>query len=452
LSYLPQSARDRAALLAALGIGSEEELFHQIPDALRATATPQLPDPLTEPELVRHASRLADSNRSLHDLVCFAGGGIYDHFIPSIVPAVVVRPEFMTSYTPYQAEASQGMLQAMFEYQTMVCELTAMEVANASLYDGATALGEAIFMAASLTGRSRAVVSRALGPAARQVAQTYTSGAGIEIIEAPFDPISGETNHQALGKLLGPEVCCVALQQPNQFGVIENMAAAAALAHGAGALFVASVEPISLAILQPPGEYDADIAVGEGQPLGLAPSYGGPLLGLFACKGSLMRHMPGRVIGETVDHDGRLAYCLTMQAREQHIRREKATSNICTSQQLCALAAAVYLAALGPDGLREVAELGVQKAHYLRDRLIEAGVGAPRFRGAFGSEFAVRLTGPGDRAVADLAGQGYLVGPGLGQAYPELGDCLLLAATEQRTQEEIEGLVAALHSWGSVSV
>jgi glycine dehydrogenase subunit 1 len=449
LSYLPQSDRDRAELLAALGIASPEELFEQIPTSLREAATPRLPGPLTELELLRHLQQLADRNRSLEDLVCFAGGGVYDHFIPSIVLDVIRRPEFATGYTPYQPEASQGILQAMFEYQTMVCELTGMEVANASLYDGASALGEAVLMAASLTGRHSALVSRAVSPAARRVARTYTSAAGVAVLEVPYDGLTGRSDLDDLQDLLTGDVCCVVWQQPNYFGVIEDMAAAAKAAHAAGALFVAAVEPISLGLLQPPGEYGADIVIGEGQPLGLTPSYGGPLLGLLACRQSMVRQMPGRVVGETVDSEGRVAYCLTLQAREQHIRREKATSNICTSEALCALAAAVYLAALGPDGLREVAELGVQKAHFLRDALSAAKVGSPRFAGPVVNEFVVRLTEPAEAVVRRLADQGYLVGPALGREYPELEDCLLVAVTEQRTREEIGGLVEALRVAGS---
>jgi len=447
VTYIPQSDRDKTQMLAALGIESVEELFSQIPSVLRTSVLPAIPAPLTESELVRHMQELAGENRSLQDLVCFAGGGIYDRFIPSIVRDVVSRPEFVTPYTPYQAEVSQGTLQAMFEYQTMVCELTAMEVANASLYDGATSLAEAIFVAASVTRKHRALISRALSPSARHVVQTHCAASGIEIGEVPYIEETGQTDLGALDDILDDEVCCVALQQPNYFGIIEDMASAAEATHNVGALLISAVEPISLGILKPPGDYGADIAVGEGQPLGLVPSFGGPVLGLFACNRELMRQMPGRVVGQTVDSEGRVGYCLTLQAREQHIRRDKATSNICTNEALCALAAGVYLAALGPDGLREVAELSIHKAHYLRDRLAEQSENVQqRFGGAFVNEFVLRVSQPVCSLLESLCEQGFLIGPSLGREYPELDDCLLVAVTEQRTKEDIEGLVAALSS------
>lgn len=442
MAYVPHSDRDRREMLDALGLESVDELFATIPASLRATAMPDLPAPLTEMELIAEMVERAAANRSLDDLVCFAGGGIYDRFIPAIVTSVTARPEFVTPYTPYQPEGSQGTLQAIFEYQSMICALTAMDVANASLYDGATALAEAVFVAASATGRTRAVLSRALPPAARAATRTACEAGGIEIVEAPFDDATGQTDVARLADLL-EDAACLALGQPNYLGALEEMERAAELAHGAGALFVAMFEPISLGLLAPPGEYGADLAVGEGQPLGLPPGFGGPLLGLFACREEHVRRMPGRVVGRTVDAEGRTAYCLTLQTREQHIRRGRATSNICTNEGLCALAAAVYLAALGPEGLREVALLSARKAHHLAELLAEAGV-ERRFSGPFLSEFAVRVGGPADAVVEELCAQGYLVGPALGGDYPELRDCLLLAVTERRTAEQLEGLAAAL--------
>jgi len=446
VNYLPHSESDWAAMLAALGIDSVGELFRDIPAQLRETAMPDLPGPMAEAELLRHLQDLAGRNSSLDELVCFAGGGVYDRFIPSIVLDVISRPEFKTGYTPYQPEASQGILQALFEYQSMVCELTGMPVANASLYDGASALGEAILVAAAERKRPRALVSRALSPNARRVARTYCDAMGIAIAEVPYVAETGQTDMDALRAAMGDDLCGVALQQPNYFGVLENMRLAAEAAHAAGALLVASVEPISLGLLEAPGRYGADIVVGEGQPLGLPPGYGGPLLGIFACRHEMMRRVPGRIVGETVDADGRRAYCLTLQAREQHVRRERATSNICTSESLCALAAAVYLAALGPEGLCEVAAQGVQQAHFLLERLSERGTAPRRFAGAFFNEFVVDVGQPADGVVCRLAEQGYLVGPALGREYPELEDCLLLVATEQRTRADIEGLVAAFET------
>ena len=447
MSYLPHSDQDQAAMMAALQLESVEELFDQIPAAIRTPEAPDIPGPLSEMELMRHMQGLAGENRSLEDLVCFAGGGVYDRFVPSIVRDVTRRPEFLTPYTPYQAEASQGTLAAMFEYQTMICELTGMEVANASLYDGASSLAEAVLMAARVKRRSRVLVSRAVPPAARRVVQTYCSGAGVRIVEMPYIAESGQTDLKALTELLDEDTCCVALGQPNYFGVIENMAAARDAAHDIGALLIAVVEPISLGILKPPGEYGADVVVGEGQPLGLVPGLGGPLLGLFACKEELVRYMPGRVVGQTVDGAGRVGYCLTLQAREQHIRRGRATSNICTSQALCALAAAVYLAALGPEGLRETAELSAHKAHYLGSLLTEDAVKCrQRFAGPFLHEFVLQVEEPVDELIKRLCEQGYLLGPALAREYPELADCLLVAVTERRTRAELAGLAATLNS------
>jgi glycine dehydrogenase subunit 1 len=445
VSYIPQSDSDQARMLQAMGLQSAEELFEQIPQELRDRAVLDLPRPLSEPELARHIAKLAASNCASDRLTCFAGGGIYDRFIPAIVSDVARRPEFVTPYTPYQAEVSQGTLQAMFEYQTMVCELTSLPVANASLYDGATALAEAVLMAAAITGRSRAVISQAVSPAARAATRTACSASGVDIIEVGYCADTGRTDVEALGDLLDDELCCVALQQPNYFGIIEDMATAAQATHSVEALFVASVEPISLGLLQPPGAYDADIVVGEGQPLGLPISFGGPLLGLMACKQQYLRHMPGRLSGRTTDEQGRTGYCLTLQAREQHIRRDRATSNICTAQQLCALTAAVYMAAVGPEGLREVAQLNLDKTHYLWGRLTDAGLPVqPRLSGSFFGEFVVQADRPAEQLIEQLSQKGYLVGPAIGRDYPELCDCLLLSATEQRTRDEVDGLVAAL--------
>ncbi len=446
MGYLPHSEDERAEMLEDLGLESAEELFAVIPESVRATAMPDLPDALTEPEVVERARALGANNRALDELVCFAGGGIYDHFIPAIVRSVISRPEFLTPYTPYQPEASQGTLEAMFEYQTMICELTGMDVANASLYDAATALGEAILMASGITGRDRALISSAAPPAFRRTARTYCEAAGVAIDEVRWIDETGATDLDALDAALDDDVACVCLQQPNYFGVTEQMAAAADLAHDTGALFIAGVEPISLALLKPPGEYEADIVIGEGQPLGLPPGFGGPLLGLFACRENLLRDMPGRVVGKTTTNadPNQEAYCLTLQTREQHIRRGRATSNICTNQGLCALAACVYMAALGLDGLREVALAGARNAHYLHDLIAGSGGDAePRFSGDFVNEFAVRVDGGATDTVRDLCERGYLVGPALGEDYEGLGDCLLLAATETRTREQIEDLVEA---------
>lgn len=448
MSYIPITESDREAMLAAVGASSVEELFADIPAAIRERAQMSLPEPLREPALLRHMQQLSARNRSLDELVCFLGAGIYDHFIPSIVLDVLSRPEFKTGYTPYQAERSQGMLQTIYEYQTMICELTAMDAANASMYDGATALAEAILMAASATRRSRALVANTLHPLARSVVETYSAKAGVSVEEIGYDHATGLTlldGHDSATALIGDDVACIAAQQPNFFGLLEPMADLAELTHSHGALLIASVDPISLGILKPPGEYGADIAVGEGQALGLPPGFGGPLLGIFACRESLLRRMPGRVAGRTVDADGRPAYCLTLQTREQHIRRERATSNICTNEALCALAAGAYLAALGKEGIREIATLCAQKAHYAFEAICELDRFEPIFSAPFFKEFAVKCPGDVTELNRRLLDEDILGGLPLGRYYPELGDnAMLLCVTEQRTREEIEALVDTL--------
>ncbi len=446
--YGPHTSADRSRMLAALGIGSVDDLFEVIPPAVRARPM-DLPPALTELELMARLRTLAGHNRA--DLASFLGAGIYRHHLPPVVDQVLLRGEFYTAYTPYQPEISQGTLQTIYEYQSLLAELTGLDIVSASHYDGMTATAEAALMACRATRRERVLVSRGVHPQARQTLATYFAGPGLTFDEVPLatdGPDAGTTDLAALARLLddpGRPVAGVVAAQPNVLGLLEPMAEIGRLAHAAGALFVAAVEPISLAVLAPPGAYDADIAAGEGQPLGIPPQYGGPYLGILACRDALLRQIPGRLIGMTSDADGRRAFVMTMRAREQDIRREKAASNICTNQALCALAAAVYVAALGPGGLRDVAATGAARAAELAAALADAG--APRLHpGAYLNEFAIRV--PDAVAIhRRLLHRGILAGIPLAElepGEPSLADGLLVCATEATTAEEIELFAWAL--------
>jgi len=434
-SYLPHTAADRKAMLAAIGVGSTQELFADIPAELRLQRALALPTAMAEPELIRHLQDLAGRNASLDEYVCFLGAGAYDHYIPSVVDHVIGREEFYTAYTQYQPEISQGYLQALWEYQSMICAITGLEVANASLYDGGSALAEAAMMACAATGRSEVVVARAAHPHYRAILGTYAVDRDITLKEAPaIDGVTG------LDGLVGQTTAAVIIQSPNFFGCLEDVAAAAEAAHAAGALLIVAAAPIALGVLAPPGARGADIVVGEGQPLGLPVSYGGPYLGFFATTEKLMRKMPGRIVGQTTDFEGNRGFVLTLQAREQHIRREKATSNICSNEALCSLAAAVYLASVGKEGFREVAELCLKKAHYAYKALTGKSC-RPVFAAPFFKEFAVRCARPVAEINAALFKEGIIGGLDLGRYYPELAGCMLVCVTEKRTKAEIDRLV-----------
>jgi glycine dehydrogenase subunit 1 len=443
MAYSPHTDADHQRMLAAVGVTSIEDLFADIPTKVRATQF-ELPPPLTEQEVRAELSRLAGRNRIPR--ISFLGAGAYRHLVPSVVMEVIGRSEFATSYTPYQPEVSQGTLQSIYEFQSLICELTGMEVASASHYDGATATAEAALMACRLTRRHRIAVSTAVAPQVRQVLATYCSGPGVEIVEVPADLAEGGTGLTPVdgaSARLDDAVACVVAQQPNFFGGLEPMRELADAAHAVGAQLVAMVEPTSLALLEPPGAYGADIVAAEGQPLGIPLSYGGPYVGLMAANMASVRQMPGRLVGATRDAQGRKGYVLTLQAREQHIRREKAASNICTNQALCALAATAYLAAVGPEGLREVAELSSIQARNLAGRLERAGLGERRFSAPYFAEVAVRIPNAA-RRHARLAEGGMVAGYPLWRDYPELADTLLLAATELTTDDDVEALITAL--------
>ncbi len=442
MPYIPNTDDDQRRMLESAGASCIEELFEQIPAEVRPRGEIDLPQPMSEIELRRHFGQLAQNNTSTEQFPCFLGAGIYDHYIPSTVGAVIGRSEFYTSYTPYQPEISQGTLQSIFEFQTLICQLTGMEVANASLYDGATAVAEAAIMASSVTKRPKWLVSGCANPAYRQTLRTYAWAAGYELVEAPRANATSDLSK--LDNCIDENTACVIVQNPNFFGSIEDLGQIESLAHGKGALLVVSFDPVSLGLLKPPGEYNADIAVGEGQSLGLPMAYGGPLLGLFACKQEYMRQMPGRIVGATTDTEGELGYVLTIQTREQHIRREKATSNICTNQGLCALAATVYLSTLGKTGLRQVAELCAHKSHYLAERIgqidgYEVVSDTPFFK-----EFVVKCPAPVAEINGKLREAGLIGGLDLGRFYPELADHMLLCVTEKRTREEMDALAEGL--------
>ncbi|MGZ6272908.1 MAG: aminomethyl-transferring glycine dehydrogenase subunit GcvPA [Candidatus Limnocylindrales bacterium] len=441
MAYGPHTDQDRATMLAAIGVASLDELFSDIPSSLRASGL-GLPVPESEVELSDRLRGLAERNRV--DLVSFLGAGAYRHFVPAVVDQLLLRGEFYTAYTPYQPEISQGTLQTIYEYQSLMAELTGLDVVSASHYDGATATAEGALMACRATHRQRILISRGVHPHYRQTLCTYFGGASLVADEIPLvadGPAAGTTDLAALERMLADAenpVAGVVAANPSFLGLLEPMAEMAALAHAAGALFVSVVEPVSLAVLAPPGEYGADIAAGDGQPLGIPLAFGGPYLGILACREALVRQIPGRLVGLTSDVDGRRAFVMTLRAREQDIRREKASSNICTNQALCALAAAIYLAAIGPHGLRDVAALGAARAEEL-ERVL-AGAGAPRLHpGPYLNEFAVRV--PNAAAIhRRLMDRGILAGLVLAEiepADPALADALLVCATEVTKPAEI---------------
>lgn len=432
-------------MLDAIGVGDVSDLFAEIPAGARFERDLRVPGPYSEIENLAYFKTLAGKNANLEDYTCFLGGGIYDHYVPEVVSHIVSRSEFYTSYTPYQPEVSQGMLQAIFEYQSLICQLTGMEVSNASMYDGATALAEAAIMACDETGRDEIVVSRAVHPAYRQVLQTYTAGMGFNIIEAPIT--EGLTNAEALAKIVTSSTGAVILQQPNFFGSVESAKEIGEIAKAGGAMFVVSADPISLGLLKAPADHGADIVTAEGQALGIHSAFGGPLLGIFATKKKYIWRLPGRLVGATTDTQGRRGYVLTLQTREQHIRREHATSNICTNQSLMAVAAAVYLSAMGKNGLREVADLCFRKAQYAYSQLITIpGIESP-WSAPFFKEFAIKTTYPIGELQQELLDNGILGGLPLGADYPEYPDCLLFAVTEKRTREEIDHLVEVIKTY-----
>jgi glycine dehydrogenase subunit 1 len=441
LSFLSLTDSDRAEMLAAIGVDSIDELFAQIPEGVRFRGRLDLEPALSEPELVAHLEELAGRNVHTGAELSFLGAGIYDHYVPAVVDAVLQRGELLTAYTPYQPEMSQGVLQAIFEYQTAICELTGMDVSNASGYDGATVAADACYVAEHATGRNKVVVCETLNPQVRQVIKTYAPGFGLEIVEVPHR--DGTTDPDAVTSA-AEDAAAVFFQQPNFFGCLEPAPDLATAAADAGALPVAHVDPVSLGVLEAPGNYGAAIAIGEGQAAGNYQSFGGPHYGFLAARADYIRRMPGRIVGETLDAAGKRGYVLTLQTREQHIRREKATSNITTNQTLLALAGLVYLTWLGPEGLREVGETCLALADYAKGRLAAAGFEAVFPDKATFKEFAVRVGRPADEVVRAARERGVNPGYALRRDYEGMDEALLVCVTEKRTPADVDRLVEVL--------
>lgn len=444
MRHIPVTCEQREAMLRALGVSDPVELFEDVPGSVLLDRPLDIHGDLSEMELAAHLRGLADSNEPASGLVSFAGGGFYDHYIPAIVDHVVRKPEFFTAYTPYQPEVSQGTLQAIYEFQSMICGLTGMDVANASMYDGATAFAEAAFMAARVTKRSRVVVSDRVHPEWLDVLDTYALAGTIEVVVMDFSAGEGSSLETLLAT---HEVAAVMVASPDFLGSLTDLAPLAQRAHAAGSLLVVASNPLLLGVLEPPASYGADIVVGEGQPLGNPMSLGGPAFGFFGCRAERVRQLPGRLVGRSVDVDGNDAFVLTLSTREQHIRREKATSNICSNQALCALAASVYLAAVGREGLAAAARASIAKAHYLHARLLATGCFTAVTDEPFANEFPLAYAGDVDTMRQALLGYGFLAGVrpaevGSGRHHPEhpafADDVVLLAVTERRTRAEMD--------------
>lgn len=441
--YIPNTSADEQEMLKAIGLESVDQLFSDIPEDVHLKAPLNIPTSKSELEVTTYLSSLAKKNCSTSELTSFLGAGAYDHYIPSVVNAIISRSEFYTSYTPYQPEISQGTLQYIFEYQTLICKLTGMDVANASLYDGGTAVTEAALMACASAKKDQIIVSTGVKPEARRILKTYAHAQKLTVVEV--DLKDGVTDIEALDKLVSDNTAAVIVQSPNFFGVIEDLKALGDVAHkGKKTTFVASVNPISLAILKKPGELNVDVVVGDGQPLGIPQAFGGPYLGFMATKKDYMRKLPGRIVGETTDLDGKRSYVLTLSAREQHIRREKATSNICSNQGLNSLAATVYMVTMGKEGLKEVATQATKKAHYAYKELTKSGKFKPLFDKPFFMEFALTSDIKADEVNAKLLDKEIIGGYNIGKNYPQYENAILYAVTEKRTKADIDKLSSVL--------
>jgi glycine dehydrogenase subunit 1 len=439
--YLPMTEQDKKAMLEAIGVSTIDELFSDIPEKVRFKGEYNIKAAKSETDLMKELFHMASRNADLKRNVSFIGAGVYDHYMPVIVDHVISRSEFYTAYTPYQPEISQGELQAIFEFQTMICELTGMDVANSSMYDGGTALAEAAMLSAGHTKRKTIVVSSAVHPESRDVLKTYVKGQYLNVIEVPVK--DGVTDVEALKGLVNENVAAVIVQYPNFFGRIEPLGELEEIIHANKSLFVVSSNPLSLGVLTPPGKFGADIVIGDAQPFGIPTAFGGPHCGYFALTTKLMRKVPGRLVGQTTDDQGRRGFVLTLQAREQHIRRDKATSNICSNQALNALAASVAMTALGKKGVREMAAANLQKAHYAKNAFKEAGFEVV-YDGHSFNEFVVKLNRPVKEINKQLLQKGIIGGYDLGRDYSELANHMLIAVTEQRSKEEIDTLVKEL--------
>jgi len=445
--YIPNTPEEQRQMLEAIGLSRLADLFADIPEQLKLKRPLDLPEPLAEHQLLRYMGQLADKNVNLDRCVSFLGAGAYDHIIPAVISHLIMRGEFLTAYTPYQAEISQGVLQSIFEFQTLIANLTKMEAANASMYDGATALAEAALMACNVTNRRKVGAAANLDPQWLELLQVYLENQDIELVKIAYNHDTGLTDIDSVDTKLGPELACMIVGQPSFFGTLEDIGRIAAWIKSHKGLLVMAVDPISLGLLKAPGEYGADIAVGDAGCLGNPISFGGPSVGFFAVSDmKLVRKMPGRIVGQTTDRDGNVGYVLTLQAREQHIRREKATSNICTNQALNALTATIYLALLGPQGIRQTAYQCLQKTAYLRRKLEAAGFKA-RFKAPVFKEFVLQADWDWEAINERLLEHNYLGGFPLKQVDPSLFDCVLIAVTEARTKAEMDQFVDLLRGW-----
>ena len=439
MPYLSITDADRKKMLQKIGVGSFEDILQDIPHKLRLNRPLNIPA-LSEMEVLAEVERLSLQNRQ--GTICFAGGGVYDHFIPSALNALASRPEFVTAYTPYQAEVAQGTLQVIYEYQTHICRLTGLDVANASMYDGATAAAEAALICISVTDRNKIVVCETVSPLIREVIHTYVTPREVEIVTVPSS--DGTTDLKKLAAAVDNRTACVIVAQPNFFGQLEEVERVGEIIHQAGGKLVMVVDPIVQALLKTPAEIGADLAVGEGQPLGIPLSFGGPLLGFFTAKKDLVRSLPGRIAARTKDVDGKPGFVLTLQTREQHIRRQKATSNICTNQALCATMASIYLSLMGKTGLKQVALISAEKAQTTAAQIAALDGFELYFRGPFVREFAVRTPAPARDVVLHMMDHGVLPGVDAGRWYPSMKNCLIVALTEKRTDVDIAALVGGL--------
>ncbi|MBU8908995.1 aminomethyl-transferring glycine dehydrogenase subunit GcvPA [Desertibacillus haloalkaliphilus] len=439
--YLPMTEMDQKEMLYTIGVESIEELFSDIPDEVRFKGDLKLKEALTEPELVKYLQGLANKNVHLQQKISFLGAGVYQHYIPSIVDHVISRSEFYTAYTPYQPEISQGELQAIFEFQTMISEMTGMELANSSMYDGPTALAEAGMMSAGKTKRKKIIVSKAVHPEARDVLYTNAYGQNLNVVA--IDTVNGVTDLNQLEQEIDEDTACVIVQYPNFFGSIEDLAEIERITHQQKAHFVVSSNPLALGVLQPPGAFGADIVVGDVQPFGIPSQFGGPHCGYFATTKKLMRKVPGRLVGQTTDDKGQRGFVLTLQAREQHIRREKATSNICSNQALNALASSVAMSAIGKKGVKEMSIQNIQKAAYTKKQLRRQGLTVAFDQPSF-NEFVIKVDQPISDINEKLFNKGIIGGYDLGRDYPELSGHMLVAVTEIRTKSEIDTFVREL--------
>jgi glycine dehydrogenase subunit 1 len=433
--YLPMTEQDQKEMLEAIGVSSVDELFEDIPEKVRFKGEYNIKKAKAETTLMKELSQMAARNADLRSNSSFLGAGVYDHYMPVIVDHVLSRSEFYTAYTPYQPEISQGELQAIFEFQTMICELTGMDVANSSMYDGGTALAEAAMLSAGQTKRKKVLVSSTVHPESKDVLRSYAKGQYIEVVEIPHK--NGVTDEKALEELMSDEIAAVIVQYPNFFGRIEELAKLESIVHDKKAMFVVSSNPLALGVLTPPGKLGADIVIGDAQPFGIPTAFGGPHCGYFAVTKKLMRKVPGRLVGQTVDEDGQRGFVLTLQAREQHIRRDKATSNICSNQALNALAASVAMTALGKNGVKEMAVQNIQKAHYTKETLKQSGVEIA-FEGPSFNEFVIKTKRPVKEINSGLLQKGIIGGYDLGQVDSDLHHHMLVAVTELRTKEEID--------------